>query len=185
MDPGRGYFRLPAFLNTMNTRQHHSASEIFRNPVYLLAYGFGSGLLPRAPGTAGTIVGVIVYLLLTPVAAWLYAVITVVLFAVGILISGHTARRLGVEDPGAVNWDEVVGYLVTMLLIPHHWNTPEAWLWILVGFVLFRFFDILKPWPIRWLDRNVKGGFGIMLDDVAAGLVSAILLYIAYTLFHA
>lgn len=162
----------------------HHAREIFRNPIYLLAYGFGSGLIPRGPGTAGTLVGVIVYLLLTSLSVWLYGVITVLLFALGVFVSGHTARKLGVEDPGAVNWDELVGYLVTMSAVPHHLNTPEAWLWILLGFVLFRIFDIFKPWPIRWLDRNVKGGLGIMLDDVAAGVISAILLYIAYVLLH-
>ncbi|MGH8279371.1 MAG: phosphatidylglycerophosphatase A family protein [Gammaproteobacteria bacterium] len=169
----------------MESKARHSAGEIFRNPVYLLAYGFGSGLAPRAPGTAGTLVGVVIYLLLTPAPLWLYALVTVLLLAGGIFVSGHTARKLGIEDPHAVNLDEVVGYLVTMTAVPHRWDTPEAWLWILIGFVLFRFFDILKPWPIRWLDRNIKGGVGIMLDDVAAGIVSGILLYIAFRLLHA
>ncbi|MGA9853458.1 MAG: phosphatidylglycerophosphatase A [Gammaproteobacteria bacterium] len=155
-----------------------TAREVFSNPIHFLAYGFGSGLFPKVPGTAGTVAGVIVYLLLTPVAYWLYLLITLILFLAGIFICGYSAKKMGVEDPGAVNWDEVVGYLITMAVVPHALRMPYGWLWILLGFVLFRFFDILKPWPIRWLDRNLKGGLGIMLDDVAAAIPAAAILYI-------
>ena len=150
-----------------------SAREVFSNPIHLLAYGFGSGLSPRAPGTAGTLVGVIVYLLLLPVSLWIYLLVTLALFLAGIFICGYTAKRLGVEDPGAVNWDEVVGFLATMAFAPH------GWLWMVLGFVLFRCFDILKPWPIRWFDRNLHGGLGIMLDDVVAAIPAAFIIYIA------
>ncbi|MGB9429749.1 MAG: phosphatidylglycerophosphatase A [Gammaproteobacteria bacterium] len=156
-----------------------TAAEVFCNPIHFLAYGFGSGLSPRAPGTAGTLVGVIFYVVLTPVAPWVYLLITLILFLLGIFICGYSARVMGVADPGAVNWDEIVGYLATMAAVPHALWLPHGWVWIILGFVLFRVFDILKPWPIRWLDRNIKGGLGIMLDDVAAAIPAAILLYIA------
>ncbi|HVC37938.1 MAG TPA: phosphatidylglycerophosphatase A [Gammaproteobacteria bacterium] len=149
-----------------------TAREVFSNPIHLLAFGFGSGLFPKAPGTVGTLVGVIVYLLLLPVPRWIYLLIALILFLAGIFICGYSARKLGVEDPGAVNWDEVVGFLFTMAFAPHGWP------WVVLGFVLFRFFDILKPWPIRWFDRNVHGGLGIMLDDVVAAIPAAVIIYI-------
>lgn len=150
-----------------------TAREVFSNPIHLLAYGFGSGLSPKAPGTAGTLVGVIIYLLLLPVPYWVYWLVTLVLFVAGIFICGYSAKKLGVEDPGVVVWDEVVGFLCTMAFAPH------GWLWVVLGFVLFRCFDILKPWPIRWFDRNLHGGLGIMLDDVVAAVPAAVIIYIA------
>jgi len=149
-----------------------TARDVFSNPIHLLAYGFGSGLSPKAPGTVGTLVGVVLYLLLLPVSHQIYLLITLGLFFAGIFICGYSAKKLGVEDPGAVNWDEVVGFLATMAFAPHGWP------WVVAGFVLFRGFDILKPWPIRWLDRNLHGGLGIMLDDVAAAVPAAAILYI-------
>lgn len=82
----------------------------------------------------------------------------------GVYLCGFTARALGVHDHSGIVWDEIVGYFVTMFA------APEGWQWVLAGFVLFRFFDIVKPWPIHWLDRRVGGGLGIMLDDIVAGL---------------
>lgn len=155
-----------------------NARQVFSNPIYLLAYGFGSGLAPRAPGTFGTLAGVVVYLLLTPAWDWLYWLITAGLLVIGIFVCGYTARKLGVEDPAAINWDELVGYLVTMAVVPQALQLSRGWLWMLLGFVLFRVFDILKPWPIRWFDRNVKGGLGIMLDDVVAAIPAAAILFI-------
>jgi phosphatidylglycerophosphatase A len=149
-----------------------SAREVFGNPIHLLAYGFGSGLSPKAPGTAGTGVGVVIYLLLLPLPYWAYWAVSLALFIAGIFICGYTAKKLGIEDPGAVNWDEVVGFLFTMAF------APRGWPWVALGFLLFRLFDILKPWPIRWFDRHVHGGFGIMLDDILAAVPSAAILYI-------
>ncbi len=149
-----------------------SAREVFSNPILLLAYGFGSGLVPKAPGTAGTVVGVLVYLLLQPAPLWLYWLVTLMLFAAGIFLCGYSARVMDIKDPGAANWDEIVGYLCTMGFAPH------GWLWVILGFVLFRFFDILKPWPIRWFDRRFHGGLGIMLDDVVAAIPAAVIIYI-------
>ena len=140
------------------------------HPVDFLALGFGSGLLPFAPGTAGTVAAIPVYLLLQPLATPYYIAIVALLALAGISICGQAASRLGVHDHPGIVWDEIVGYLVTMAL------APSGWLWIGLGFVLFRLFDIVKPWPIRWCDRRVGGGLGIMLDDLLAGALSAALL---------
>lgn len=144
-----------------------------RNPLHLLAFGFGSGLAPKAPGTFGTLAAVPVYLLLQPVQLNLYLVLIAGGFLAGIGICGRTSRDLGVHDHAGIVWDEIVGFLVTMIPV------REAWWWILPGFVLFRFFDILKPWPVGWLDRRLQGGLGIMADDLAAGLYAAVLLGLA------
>ena len=141
--------------------------QLLRHPVDFLALGFGSGLLPRAPGTAGTVAAIPLYLLMQTLALQVYLPLLVVLFLVGIPICAHTARRLGVHDHPGIVWDEIVGYLVTMTF------APVGWWWVLAGFVLFRFFDVLKPWPIRWLDKKVGGGFGIMVDDLLAGIAAA------------
>lgn len=136
----------------------------------LLALGLGSGLVPGAPGTAGTAAAVPVYLLVQALPWPLYLALTALLFTAGVAICAHTARRLGVHDHPGIVWDEIVGYLVTMTL------APSGWPWVATGFVLFRIFDVLKPWPIRWCDRKVHGGFGIMLDDLIAGLFAAAVL---------
>jgi len=146
--------------------------RLLRHPVDFLALGFGSGLVPVAPGTAGTLAAVPVYLLLQSLPPVVYLALTAMLFLSGIPICGHAARRLGTHDHPAIVWDEVVGYLVAMSLAPTGWQWPVA------GFVLFRFFDVLKPWPIRWCDRKVSGGLGIMLDDLLAGAFTALILHL-------
>lgn len=146
--------------------------QLLRHPVDFLALGFGSGLLPRAPGTAGTVAAIPLYLLVQSLALPVYLPLVAVLFLVGIPICAHTANRLGVHDHPGIVWDEIVGYLVTMTF------APVGWPWVLAGFVLFRFFDVLKPWPIRWLDRRVGGGFGIMVDDLLAGVAAAAVLHL-------
>jgi phosphatidylglycerophosphatase A len=140
------------------------------NPVHLLAFGLGSGAVPKAPGTAGTVAAIPLYLLLQPLEPWIYLLVTAVLFLAGIWLCGRTSRDLGVHDHGGIVWDEWVGFLVTL------WLAPSGWVWLLAGFVLFRLFDILKPWPIGWLDRRVGGGLGIMLDDLLAGFYGFALL---------
>ncbi len=144
--------------------------QLLRHPLDFLALGFGSGLLPRAPGTAGTTAAIPLYLVMQSLALPVYVSLVAVLFLLGIPICAHTAKRLGVHDHPGIVWDEIVGYLVTMIF------APTGWLWVLAGFVLFRFFDVLKPWPIRWLDRRVGGGFGIMVDDLLAGIAAAAVL---------
>lgn len=144
-----------------------------RDPFLLLALGFGSGLAGRGPGTAGTVVGMGLYLLIASLPTAAVVAVTVVVVAVGIPLCGYAARRLGVHDDPGIVWDEIAGYLVTMLLLPF-----EA-LWIVAGFVLFRILDIAKPWPIGWLDRRLGGGTGIMVDDILAGAVACLVLHLA------
>jgi phosphatidylglycerophosphatase A len=144
--------------------------RLLRHPLDFLALGFGSGLVPKGPGTAGTVVAVPVYLLLQPLPVAVYVALVAALFIIGIPVCAHTARRMGVHDHPGIVWDEIVGYLVTMTF------APPGWLWVAAGFVLFRLFDIAKPWPIRLLDRNVGGGFGIMVDDLLAGIAAAAVL---------
>lgn len=152
------------------TPEPRAAAPDLRNPLHLLAFGFGSGLAPRAPGTFGTLVGIPLYLLLQDLALPVYLGLVLAGFLAGIGICGRTSRDLGVHDHGGIVWDEIIGYLLTMTL------APAGWTWVLIGFLLFRFFDILKPWPIRWLDRRVPGGFGIMLDDLLAGVYAGLLM---------
>lgn len=132
--------------------------------MQLAVTGFGAGALPYAPGTAGTLVAVPVYLLITTLSPLAYAGVVLLMLAAGIVMCHQTERQFGVHDHPGIVWDEIVGYLVTMFLIP-----PE-WVWVVMGFVLFRLFDIWKPFPIRTLESRVQGGVGTMLDDVLAGI---------------
>lgn len=147
-----------------------SARTILRNPIHCLAFGFGSGLSPKAPGTVGTIVAVPFYLALAGLPIWAYVLTVLLGFIVGVFLCDRTAKGLGVHDHPGIVWDEFVGFWITMLFV------PSGWLWIASGFALFRLFDIWKPWPIRVADKRVGGGFGIMLDDVLAGVYACIVL---------
>lgn len=144
--------------------------KALKDPVVCIALGFGSGLSPKAPGTAGTLMSIPLYLLIQDLPLLVYAIITLSIMLLGIWICSYSSNKLGVHDHPAIVIDEVAGFLITMFAV------PTGWQWVLAGFVLFRFFDALKPWPISWLDKNIHGGFGIMIDDVAAGLVSMSLL---------
>jgi phosphatidylglycerophosphatase A len=139
------------------------AASVLRNPIHLLAFGFGSGLAPKAPGTFGTLAAIPFFLLLNQLPLAGYALALVATFGLGIWICDRTARDLGVHDHGGIVWDEFVGLWITLFI------APPQWWWIVIGFLLFRFFDIVKPFPISWLDRRVKGGLGIMIDDAVAG----------------
>lgn len=141
--------------------------SLCRDPGHLLALGFGSGLSPVAPGTCGTFVGVGLYLLLARLGMPGFVIVVTLLAGAGVWLCGRTARKLAVHDHPAIVWDEVVGYQVAMI------GAPAGWVWILLGFGLFRLFDIAKPWPVSALDRGLRGGAGIMLDDLAAGLMAA------------
>ncbi len=142
---------------------HQPPPSVFRNPVHFLAFGLGSGTSPIAPGTFGTLAAIPFYLLFTLLPLPWYLLVLILTFGIGIYLCETTANDLGVHDHGGIVWDEFVGFWITMLV------APEGWLWVLLGFALFRFFDIVKPFPINWLDKNVKGGLGIMLDDAVAG----------------
>ena len=145
-----------------------TSSTQFRlsNPVHFLALGFGSGLLKPAPGTWGTLAAIPVYLLLIeflPSGDLFYPLAVIVGFIAGVYLCGKTAADVGVHDHSAIVWDEIIGFLITMYMISPSWQN------IALGFLLFRLFDIVKPWPIKVLDKSVHGGFGIMIDDVLAG----------------
>ena len=142
----------------------------WRNPIHVLAFGLGSGAAPKAPGTFGTLAAVAFYVPLSYLSLDLYLLVLLLSAVVGVYLCGKTAQDLGVHDHGGIVWDEFVGFWITMVA------APAGWVWILVGFVLFRIFDIAKPWPINWIDKKVAGGFGIMLDDVIAGLMAAAVL---------
>ena len=142
----------------------------WRDPVQFAACGFGAGFAPTAPGTAGTLVALPLWWLLQPLPLAVYVAVVAGLALAGVWLCGRAAAALGVHDHPAIVWDEIVGYLVTMLA------APAGWVPMLLGFALFRAFDILKPWPIRVADRRVHGGLGIMLDDLLAGLFAAIVL---------
>lgn len=157
----------------MSERSSYAPASVWRNPIHFLAFGFGSGTARRAPGTWGTLASVPFVPLWQHMPLPGYLAVLVISTLVGIWLCGRTAKDLGVHDHGGIVWDEFVGYWLTMLL------APPGWLWMLGGFVLFRFFDILKPWPIGWVDRKVHGGLGIMLDDILAGLMALAVLLVA------
>ena len=138
--------------------------------IYWIAVGLGTGLAPKAPGTFGTLIAIPLYLLLSGIVLWQYLTIVIIGFVLGIWICGAAAAQMGVHDDPSIVWDEIIGYLITMIA------APAGWIWIVIGFVLFRIFDIAKPWPIRSIDQRVSGGMGIMLDDVLAGIYSLICL---------
>ncbi|MCY4266170.1 MAG: phosphatidylglycerophosphatase A [Gammaproteobacteria bacterium] len=138
------------------------------NPVHLLAFGFGSGLLPKAPGTAGTGVAVLFYLPMAQLSMPAYSLLVLASAGVGVWICGRTSQDLGVHDHSGIVWDEFVGLWITLIMV------PPGWLWIVLGFLLFRMLDVLKPWPIKWVDKHVSGGLGIMLDDILAGIMATL-----------
>lgn len=144
--------------------------ELWKHPIHFLAYGFGTGLAPYAPGTFGSMVGVGLFLLMAPLPPLSYAAGVLVLFILGIYICGSTARDFGATDPGFIVYDEIVGFLVAMYMMPADWR------WIAAGFVLYRTFDIWKPFPIGWIEDKVGLGLGIMADDLIAGLYTLIIL---------
>ncbi|KAB2317822.1 phosphatidylglycerophosphatase A [Betaproteobacteria bacterium SCN1] len=137
---------------------------LFRHPAHLIAFGFGTGLAPKAPGTAGTLLGLPLFwalAALTPDLSMRLALLAAA-FLLGIWVCARTGRALGVADHGGIVWDEIVAYALVLLF------TPAGGLWIVLAFALFRLFDILKPWPIRFFDTRLKNGFGVMFDDLLA-----------------
>jgi phosphatidylglycerophosphatase A len=151
---------------------------VFSHPAHLIAFGFGSGLAPAAPGTAGTLFAWLVgWLALGPAAPALVIAAAGAGFLVGIWACGLTGRRLGIPDHGGMVWDEIVAFVLVLAVL------PKSFGWQLAGFVLFRLFDIVKPPPIRWFERRYKGGFGVMFDDLLAAGYTLMVLAIAKRLF--
>jgi len=139
---------------------------LFAHPAHLIAFGFGSGLAPKAPGTVGTLLGLPLFWLVVTVAQDLpnQIIFLIATFLLGIWACGRSGRALGVADHGGMVWDEIVAFALVLLF------TPTGWLWMALAFALFRLFDILKPWPIRLADTHFKSGFGVMFDDLLAAL---------------
>lgn len=139
-------------------------------PEHWLAYGFGAGLSPMAPGTIGTLVAIPLYLLLANLPTPVYVGAVVALIAVGVWACGKAVEGAADQDPPGIVWDEVVGFLVAMTAV------PMGLAWIIMGFLLFRLFDIYKPWPVRWAQERFRGGLGIIADDVVAGALTWVVL---------
>ncbi len=139
-------------------------ARLLLHPWHFFSLGFGSGLAPVAPGTFGTLMAIPLYLLCVHLSLSFYLALIVVAFILGVYWCHFTSKALGVHDHSGIVWDEIVGFFITMIAVP-----PTV-LNILLGFLLFRLFDIWKPWPIKQLDEKVSGGFGIMIDDVLAGV---------------
>tara|TARA_R110000782_G_scaffold80534_3_gene159345 strand:- start:1235 stop:1723 length:489 start_codon:yes stop_codon:yes gene_type:complete len=154
----------------MNKAPDSLARKVMRDPVHILAFGFGTGLAPFAPGTFGSLPGVLLFWLVLPFGLYVQLAVAAVIILAGVFICGESARRIGVHDHGGIVWDEIAGMYLTLFIAP-----VSVLGWVL-AFVLFRVMDIVKPWPIRDLDHRLGGGLGIMLDDLAAALYAAILL---------
>lgn len=147
-----------------------------KSPAHWIAFGFGAGFAPKAPGTAGTIAALLPYTLMLHFTPLWYLAIVILSLLLGVWICGKTAEDLGVHDHGGIVWDEFVGLWIALFLV------PADILWIALAFCLFRLLDILKPWPIKWVDKQIQGGWGIMLDDVLAGIMAALCIQAALVL---
>ncbi|PLK59355.1 phosphatidylglycerophosphatase A [Candidatus Palibaumannia cicadellinicola] len=148
------------------------------NPLHLLATGFGSGMFYWMPGTAGSLVAILLWFLLRTLLPWpLDLLVVIFCIFLGIYVCHHTAYDMKVHDHSCIVWDEFVGMWLTLIALP-----MNNWRWIITSFLLFRFLDIWKPWPISWFDRKVQGGIGIIIDDVVAGILAGAILIILHTL---
>ena len=150
---------------------------LIAHPTHFLALGFGSGLAPKAPGTLGTIVGLALFYLIAGYALHLQLVIIAVFFVLGIYCCDVAGKALGVSDHGSIVWDEITAMMLVLTI------TPNQWQWWLIAFVLFRVFDIWKPFPIRQCDVSLKGGFGVMFDDLLAAIYAMISLKVLLWIF--
>lgn len=157
--------------------KNSTPQSIWENPIHFITFGFGSGAMPYAPGTFGTLASIPFYLLFAHLGWPLYLLVTIIIAAAGVYLCGRTCEEIGVHDHPGVVFDEFVGFFVTMLF------APQGWIWVILGFILFRIFDIWKPFPIKWIDHQVHGGLGVVLDDVLAGIYALIVLQIIGALF--
>ncbi|ARG96898.1 phosphatidylglycerophosphatase A family protein [Legionella micdadei] len=152
-------------MNPINLSQ-----KVWQDPIYFIGFGFGSGLMPIAPGTWGSLAAVPLYLLLAGHSLGIYLLCTLAAFALGVWVCDKISQDLGEHDYSGIVWDEVVGYLLTMTMV------PVGLVWMILGFLLFRLFDVWKPQPIRFIDERIKGGLGIMLDDLLAAVPAWLIL---------
>lgn len=168
-------FNMTDNMTTNTTTNFSLAKKVFTDIRYFFAFGFGAGLMPIAPGTFGTLAAIPIYLFLTmtlTLTPFWYLLTVFLLFLPGIWFAAVVGRDLKIADYPGIVWDEIVGFLLSMFLV------PLSLLWIIAGFLLFRFFDILKPFPINLVDRKMKTGFGVMLDDVLAAVYASICLHL-------
>ena len=143
---------------------------VFSHPAHVVAFGFGAGLAPFAPGTFGTLLGWAIAWAVPTESAGILLIVAGVFFLLGVWACDITGRHLGVADHPAMVWDEVVAFLIILAIV------PRTYFWQLTAFVAFRFFDILKPPPIRYLERRYGGGLGVMFDDIVAALYALLVL---------
>lgn len=146
--------------------------KVWRDPLYFIAFGFGSGAVPWAPGTFGTLMAIPFYLVVRPLPLTYYLIFVILFIGFSSWLCDHLSRIIQEHDHPGMCIDEFAGFFVTMI------NAPHGWSWVILGFILFRLFDIWKPWPIRFVDANIHGGFGMVLDDVIAGAMAMILIQI-------
>ena len=151
---------------------------VFSHPAHAVAFGFGAGLAPTAPGTFGTLLGWVIGLALGALHAEAVLLAALIAFVLGVWTCGVTGRHLGVADHGGMVWDEVVAFLIVLFFV------PATVLWQAAAFLVFRFFDILKPPPIRYYERTFKNGFGVMLDDLVAAFYTLLVFAVAKTVLQ-
>jgi phosphatidylglycerophosphatase A len=155
-----------------------TALQLRQDPRLLLAFGLGAGLSPRGPGTMGTVVAALIYAMLLQSAIWwVQLVVIVVAGALGVYLCDYACRKLVVHDHPGIVWDEWVGFWIAGFAL------PDSFTALLIAFGLFRLLDIAKPWPIRWADRRIHGGLGVMLDDILAGLGAMLLAHLAFWIY--
>lgn len=172
MELGKRYQKLLVTIIFVNLLMKQQLSDkILSNPIHFFSFGFGAGLSAYAPGTMGTLVAIPIYLVLVQFSPIIYLSFVTILFLVGCWASSRTAAALNAPDHPGIVIDEIVGFLVTMIFV------PVTWYWIMLGFLLFRVFDIWKPWPISLADQHIRGGLGIMLDDLMAAIYSLLSLH--------
>jgi len=152
-------------------------ATVLRNPVHFFAFGLGSGLAKKAPGTWGTLAAVPIYLAISALPLMAYLAIVAFVCVIGVWLCGASSKALGVHDHPGIVWDEFAGFFITMIA------APVSWVSVILGFALFRLFDIWKPWPISFIDRNVHGGLGIMVDDIVAGVFACVSLHLLLFFF--
>ena len=172
----KSWFKLPR-------KYQHTSPEVpqavWQNPLYFIGFGLGSGAMPFAPGTWGTLMAVPFYLCLQHLPFLFYIRFVIVFCIASSILCDYLSRDMKVHDHPGMCIDEFAGFFVTMIA------APSGWSWIVLGFLLFRLFDIWKPWPIAWLDQHIHGGFGMVLDDIAAGIFSLIIMQLTERLtFH-
>ncbi|MEM7054477.1 MAG: phosphatidylglycerophosphatase A [Pseudomonadota bacterium] len=166
-------------MNTPQDVYKKSISTALASPTGFLAFGLGAGLSRKAPGTVGTLLGMLLWLPFVGLPMMPALLLILLMFVLGIWICSAASKALGVHDHGGIVWDEMVAIWLVLAFMPFDWR------WWLAAFVLFRLFDIVKPVPINWLDRRLTDGLGIMVDDIVAAIYTLAVLWLAGWLLSA